>query len=138
MLYLDHAATTPTLPEVWEVMRPFAAEHFGNPASAHAAGRKARQALEDARERVASLLGATPDEVIFTSGATEANNLALFGLAGSPPGHILTSPIEHPCVTGPLNQLAARGFAVEYLPVDSYGTVPIEAFRERVRPDTRL
>jgi cysteine desulfurase len=138
MLYLDHAATTPVLPEVWEAMRPYAVEHFGNPASAHAAGRKARQALEDARERVAALLGASPDEVIFTSGATEANNLALFGLAGSPPGHILTSPIEHPCVTGPLNQLAARGFAVEYLPVDSYGTVPIEAFRERVRPDTRL
>src|SRR5829696_5587446 len=109
MIYLDHAATTPVLPEVWEAMRPFAVEHFGHPASAHAAGRKARQALEDARERVARCLGAEPGEVIFTSGATEANNLALFGLAGSPPGHILASPIEHPCVVEPLRQLAARG-----------------------------
>src|SRR5262245_59232796 len=121
MIYLDHASTTPVLPEVWEAMRPFAVEHFGNPASAHAAGRKARQALEDARERIASLLGASPDEVIFTSGATEANNLAIFGLAGSPPGHILASPIEHPCVMEPLRQLAGRGFEVQYLLVDQTG-----------------
>jgi cysteine desulfurase len=138
MLYLDHAATTPTLPEAWEAMRPYTAEHFGNPASAHAAGRRARQALEAARERVAACLGALPDEVIFTSGATEANNLALFGLAGSPPGHILASPIEHPCVTEPLKQLAARGFEVEYLPVEPTGSVSVDAFRERLRPDTRL
>jgi cysteine desulfurase len=138
MIYLDHAATTPTFPEVWEAMRPFMAEQFANPASAHAAGRKARQALEGARERVARCLGASPDEVIFTSGATEANNLALFGLAGSPPGHILASPIEHPCVTEPLKQLAARGFEVEYLPVGGNGIVSVDAFRERLRPDTRL
>jgi cysteine desulfurase len=138
LIYLDHAATTPMLPEVWEAMRPFSVENFGNPASAHAAGRKARQALEDSRERIANILGASPDEVIFTSGATEANNLALFGLAGSPPGHILASPIEHPCVAEPLKQLAARGFKVEFLPVDSHGTVSVEVFRERVRPDTRL
>ena len=138
MLYLDHAATTPTRPEVWEAMRPFLAEHFGNPASAHAAGRRARRALDDARERVARCLGASPDEVVFTSGATEANNLALFGLAGSPPGHLLASPVEHPCVTEPLRQLAARGFEVEYLPVGPDGVVTVEAFRERLRPDTRL
>ena len=138
MLYLDHAATTPTLPEVWEAMRPFMAEHFGNPASAHAAGRQARRALDDARKRVAHCLGASPDEVIFTSGATEANNLALFGLAGSPPGHILASPIEHPCVTEPLKQLAARGFTVESVPVGPNGIASVDAFRERVRPDTRL
>ncbi|HEX3147000.1 MAG TPA: cysteine desulfurase family protein [Gemmataceae bacterium] len=138
MLYLDHAATTPMLPEVWEAMRPFAAENFGNPASAHTAGRKARQALEDARERIANCLGASPDEVIFTSGATEANNLALFGLAGSPPGHILASPIEHPCVMEPLRQLAARGFDVEYLPVDVNGIVSVDKFRECFRSDTRL
>jgi cysteine desulfurase len=97
-----------------------------------------RQALEDARERVARCLGASADEVIFTSGATEANNLALFGLAGSPPGHILASPIEHPCVTEPLKQLAARGFEVEYLQVGRDGIVSVDAFRERRRPDTRL
>src|SRR5262249_29471117 len=83
-------------------------------------------------------LGASPDEVIFTSGATEANNLAIFGLAGSPSGHILASPIEHPCVTEPLKQLAARGFEVEYLPVDGRGIVSVDAFRDRLRPNTRL
>src|SRR5262245_54550028 len=83
-IYLDHNATTPLLPQAWEAMRPFTAEAFGNPSSAHAAGRKARQALEDAREKLATLLGAFPDEVTFTSGATEANNLAVFGLQSDP------------------------------------------------------
>src|SRR5436309_14851873 len=134
MIYLDHASTTPVLPEVWEAMRPYAVEHFGNPASAHAAGRKARQALEDARERVAALLGASPDEVIFTSGATEANNLALFGLAGSPPGHILASPIEHPCVLEPLGRLARQGFTLDWFPVDRTGVVRVEALPELLLP----
>src|SRR5262245_20091685 len=95
----------------------------GNPASAHAAGRRARQVLEPAREQVAELLHAEPGEVIFTSGATEANNLALFGLAGDPPGRILASPIEHPCVVEPLQRLTTRGFTVEELPVDRSGLV---------------
>jgi cysteine desulfurase len=147
LIYFDHASTTPVLPEVWEAMRPYAVEHFGNPASAHAAGRKARRALEDARERIALCLDASPDEVIFTSGATEANNLAIFGLAGSPvsptrergsAGHILASPIEHPCVVEPLRQLAARGFDVEYLPVDRCGIVSADEFQKRLRPDTQL
>ena len=107
-------------------MRPFLLENFGNPSSSHAFGRKARQALEDARERIASLLDAFPDEVIFTSGATEANNLALFGLAGDPPGHILASAIEHPCIIEPIKQLAARGFDVEWLPVQENGSVSAE------------
>jgi cysteine desulfurase len=123
MIYLDYNATTPVLPEVAEAMRPFLMEEFGNPSSAHALGRKARKALEDARERVAELLGAFPDEVIFTSGATEANNLALFGLAREPPGHILASPIEHPCVVEPLRQLEARGFTIEWLRVGRDGVV---------------
>src|SRR5256885_5236488 len=84
-IYLDHNATTPLRPEAWEAMRPLMTETFGNPSSAHAVGRKARQALEDAREQVAALLGAFPDEVTFTSGATEANNLAVFGLGPTPP-----------------------------------------------------
>jgi cysteine desulfurase len=109
------------LPEAWEAMRPAAAEAFGNPASAHAAGRQARRLLDDAREKVAALLAAHPDEVVFTSGATEANNLALFGLAGDPPGRVVASPVEHPCVAEPLRQLAARGFAIEWLPVDGRG-----------------
>ncbi|WP_315854202.1 cysteine desulfurase family protein [Gemmata palustris] len=112
-IYLDHNATTPLLPEVWDAMRPLMTETFGNPSSAHAIGRKARQALEDAREKIAGLLGAHPDEVTFTSGATEANNLAIFGLMGrggeqrqpAPP-----SPLpkgkgekENPSPTPPLN-----------------------------------
>jgi cysteine desulfurase len=132
MIYLDHASTTPMLPEVWEAMRPYAVEHFGNPASAHSIGRKARQALEDARESIARCLNASPDEVIFTSGATEANNLAIFGLAGSPPGHILSSPIEHPCVLEPLKQLVARGFTVEFLPVARDGIATVDASRPRL------
>jgi cysteine desulfurase len=122
-IYLDHNATTPLLPQAWEAMRPVMAEAFGNPASAHHAGRQARRYLEDAREKVAALLEAHPDEVIFTSGATEANNLALFGLAGNPPGRILASPIEHPCVIEPLKQLAARCFDIAWLPVDGRGIV---------------
>jgi cysteine desulfurase len=138
MIYLDHAATTPVLPEARDAMLRAQAEAPGNPASAHAAGRRARQVLENARERVASLLHAEPSEVIFTSGATEANNLALFGLAGDPPGHILAGPIEHPCVVEPLNQLAARGFEIEYVPVGRDGIVDIAGLTTHIRADTRL
>src|SRR6266550_4577717 len=104
LIYLDHNATTPLLPAVWEAMRPYFVDLCGNPASSHQAGRHARQALENARERFAHLLDAHPDEVIFTSGATEANNLAIFGLCGDPPAHLLASPIEHPSVADPLRQ----------------------------------
>src|SRR4051794_35325294 len=104
-IYLDNNATTPLLPAVWEAMRLFALDTPGNPASSHHVGRKARQALEEARERTARLLGADSGEVIFTSGATEGNNLALFGLAGPAPSHLLLSPVEHPCVLEPARQL---------------------------------
>ncbi|MFL5339275.1 MAG: cysteine desulfurase family protein, partial [Gemmataceae bacterium] len=135
MLNLDHNATAPLRTDAFEAMRPWLTGPAGNPASAHAAGRRARRALEDAREEIAALLGAFPDEVIFTSGATEANNLALFGLAGEPPGRILASPIEHPCVIEPLQQLAGRGFTVEWLPVTSDGIVePVPPAHD----DTRL
>src|SRR4051812_2133283 len=97
-IYLDANATTPVVPEVWDAMRPWLGERPGNPASSHHAGRRARQALEDARERIAALLDAHPDEVIFTSGATEANNLALFGLAPPAPAVLVTSAVEHPSV----------------------------------------
>ena len=138
LIYLDNNATTPLLPAVWEAMRPFAVEAYGNPASAHRAGRRARQGLEDARERTAALLGARPDEVVFTSGATEANNLALFGLAGDPPAHLLASPVEHPSVSEPLRQLAAAGFALDELPVDAQGAVDADALPRLLRSDTRL
>jgi cysteine desulfurase len=138
LIYLDNNATTPVLPAVWDAMRPFLTDVYGNPASAHQAGRRARRALEDAREVVAALLGARPDEVLFTSGATEANNLALFGLAGAPPGHLLAGPIEHPSVVEPLRQLERRGFTVDWLPVNAGGTVRAEALAQLLRPDTRL
>jgi cysteine desulfurase len=137
-IYLDNNASTPVLPAVWEAMRPFLSEVHGNPASAHQFGRQARRALEDAREKIAALLDAHPDEVLFTSGATEANNLALFGLTGELPGHLLASPVEHPCVVEPLQQLARRGFSLELLPVDATGVVRPESLSERLRPDTRL
>ena len=138
LIYLDNNATTPMLPAVWEAMRPFAVEAYGNPASAHAAGRRARRGLEDAREQTAALLGARPDEVVFTSGATEANNLALFGLAGDPPGRLLASPVEHPSVSEPLRQLAASGFVLEELPVDAEGVVDAHALSRLLRSDMRL
>jgi cysteine desulfurase len=137
-IYLDNNATTPMLPAVWEAMQPFVNDIHGNPASAHAVGRRARQALEDAREQTAALLGAHADEVVFTSGATEANNLALFGLAGDPPGHLVSTLIEHPCVIEPLRQLEARGFSVDWLPVDPSGIVQAGALPDLLRPDTRL
>ncbi len=138
IIYLDYASTTPMLAEAADAMRPWLTGAPGNPASAHAAGRRARRALEDAREHVAELLGAIPDEVLFTSGATEANNLAIFGLCGDPPGHLLAAPIEHPCVIEPLNELARRGFELEWLTVDATGRVDPEEIARRRRPDTRL
>lgn len=135
-IYLDANATTPLLPAVAEAMAPYWSA-AGNPASAHAGGRQARRALEDAREQVASLLGAHPDEVIFTSGATEANNLAVFGLAGSPPGRVVASPIEHPSVAEPLRQLATAGFDVAYLPISADGVVPADALAG-IGTDVRL
>jgi cysteine desulfurase len=139
-IYLDHHATTPLLPEAWAAMQPLMAENFGNPSSAHHAGRKARKQLEDARETVARLLGADPDEVIFTSGATEANNLAIFGLVQSEhkPSHLLAAPIEHPCVIEPLKHLEAHGCRIDWLPVTASGHVETTSVLERIRDDTRL
>lgn len=137
-IYLDNNATTALLPAVWESMQPYLTETFGNPASAHAPGRRARRALEDARDTIAGRLGADADDVIFTSGATEANNLALFGLCGEPPGRVLASPIEHPSVAEPLRRLAENGFALDLLPVDRCGLVHTSSLAESLRPDTRL
>jgi cysteine desulfurase len=137
-IYLDSCATTPVLPEVWEAMRPFLTDIYGNPASAHGAGRRARLALEDAREQTAALLEARPDEVVFTSGATESNNQAIFGLVGEPPGLLIASTIEHPCVNEPLRRLEQSGFRVEWLPVDATGVVQHEGLPRLPGPETRL
>jgi len=135
LIYLDNNATTPMLPAVLDAMRPYMTDSYGNPASAHQAGRRGRQALEDAREQIAAIMGAYPDEVVFTSGGTEANNLALFGLAGElraltqpgSPGHIITSSIEHPSVAEPILQLEKQGgFTVDRLPVHREGVIDMD------------
>ena len=125
-IYLDHAATTPVRTEVFEAMRPFLTEAFGNPSSAHSFGRAARAALDDAHERVAARLNAEAREIVFTSGGTEANNLALKGAAwaGKGRGHrIVTSAIEHHAVGHALRYLEKFGFEIVELPVDRYGRV---------------
>jgi cysteine desulfurase len=137
-IYLDHNSTTPLLPEVVEAMRPHWHKNFGNPASAHQFGRRARQALEAARERVAQSLDAEPSQVLFTSGATEANNLALFGATVPESSRIIASPIEHPSVSGPLAELARRGIDVQFLPVDLTGVVRAEALPPMLGKDVAL
>ena len=126
MIYLDHAATTPLRREVLDAMLPFLTESFGNPSSAHSFGRTARAALDEAHERVATRLRAEPREIVFTSGGTEANNLALKGAAwaGKAHGHrIVTSAVEHHAVGHTLRYLEKFGFEVVELPVDRYGRV---------------
>jgi cysteine desulfurase len=125
-IYLDHAATTPLRGEVLEAMLPFLTTDFGNPSSAHSFGRTARAALDEAHERVAARLNAEPREIVFTSGGTEANNLALKGAAWAGKGHghrIVTSAVEHHAVGHTLRYLEKFGFEVVELPVDRYGRV---------------
>ncbi|NTX38065.1 cysteine desulfurase [Myxococcus sp. CA033] len=127
-LYLDHNATTPVDPEVVDAMLPYLREHFGNPSSAHPYGRRAHEALEMARAQVAALIGAKPSEILFTSGGTEANNLAIRGTAEARAErrHLLTSTIEHPATTLPCDALEWRGWRVTWLPVDAEGRVRVE------------
>ena len=138
-IYLDYNATTPLDPEVAEAMRPFLAEVFGNPSSSHETGIIARQAVEKARGSLAKLLNANADEIIFTGGGTEANNLALKGYAFAHAGkgrHIITSAVEHPAVTEVCNFLGTMGFEISYLPVDGFGMVNPEDFKNAIRPGT--
>jgi len=125
-IYLDHAATTPLREEVLAAMSPYLTEHFGNPSSLHATGRRARQGLDEARESVAAILGAKPREVVFTSGGSESDNLAIKGAAWAASArgrHIVTSSIEHKAVLHTCAILERSGFEVTYLPVDRYGRV---------------
>ena len=126
MIYLDHAATTPIDPEVLEAMLPFLTEHYGNPSSLHASGRRARQGLDEARETVARILGAKPREIVFTGGGSESDNLAIKGVAWAASArgrHIITSAVEHKAVLNSCAILERSGFEVSYLPVDRYGRV---------------
>jgi cysteine desulfurase len=125
-IYLDHAATTPLRPEVLEAMLPYLTEHHGNPSSIHASGRRARQGLDEAREQIAAIIGCKPREIVFTSGGTEADNLALKGIAwaSSAKGrHVVTSSVEHKAVMNAAAMLERHGFTVTYLPVDGHGRV---------------
>ena|SRR6476661_802145 len=143
LIYLDHHATTPCDPLVVEAMLPYFTAQFGNPSSAHAAGTRTADAVQQAREQVASLVGAQPGEVIFTSGATEANNLALLGYARaaratSSRRRIVISAIEHKAIINPAKQLAREGFEIVTLPVDNQGTVDLSAAADAITPDTLL
>jgi cysteine desulfurase len=139
-IYLDHNATTPLLPEVVDAMLPYLREHFGNPSSGHILGLRARTAVAKAREQVAALLGCDADEVIFTSGGTEANNLAIRGVVASHPGrkHVVTSVIEHPATLRPCEWLESQGWRLSRVGVDCDGRVQLDAIATAIGPDTAL
>jgi cysteine desulfurase len=140
-IYFDHNATTPLHPTVWQAMQPFLTEVFGNPSSPHTEGLQARDAVEEARERVARLIGARAEEIIFTSGGTEADNFAILGsvLARQRQGgHIVTSQIEHPAVLGSCRALETQGFRVTRLPVGSGGTIGPDDLANLLTDDTLL
>jgi cysteine desulfurase len=139
--YFDHAATTPLHPQVREAMLPYLGEEaYGNPSSLHRLGAQARTAMEQARQRMADLLHCQPQEITWTSGGTEANNLAIFGIArhfqNRPQKHLITTPIEHPCILNPCRLLEELGWEVTYLPVDHTGRVSPEAVAQAIRPHT--
>ena len=140
-IYLDHNATTPLRPEVLEVMLPVLREFFGNPSSVHSEGRKARVFLDEAREKVAGLIGANPGEIIFTSGGTESNNLAILGVALSREkrnARIITSTVEHPSVLNPSKQLEQLGFEIDRLPVNAEGRIDLDQLKDTIQDSTVL
>lgn len=134
---MDANATTPLLPEVFEAMRPFYLEHYGNASSIHQQGQQARSAVDRAREAIAGLLHCRPAEVVFTSGGTESDNLALFGVL-SPGDHLITSAIEHHAVLHAAQSLESRGVEVTFLPVTPQGIVEPTALLTALKPNTRL
>src|SRR6202034_2607229 len=136
-IYLDNNATTPVLPEVFEAMRPYFGEHFGNASSIHHHGQETRAAVERARDFVALLLGCRSAEIVFTSGGTEADNLAIAGLT-SAGDHIITSSIEHHAVLHACKHLEETGCDVTYLPVDGRGLVDPDDVRRALRASTKL
>lgn len=141
-VYLDYAATTPVDPRVLKAMQPYFSEKFGNTMSLHSFGQEAKLALEESRQTLADLIGAKLNEIIFTSSATESNNLALKGIAMNMPkgrhaNHIIISSIEHPCVDEAAKWLS-RGFKITKIPVDKYGQVNPEDIRAAIRPETIL
>jgi cysteine desulfurase len=136
-VYLDNNATTPVLPEVFEAMRPYFAEHFGNASSIHHHGQETRAAVERARESVAALVGCRASEIVFTSGGTEGDNLAISGLARAG-DHVISSTIEHHAVLNSCKHLESMGCEVTYVPVDGRGLVDPDDVRRALRPNTKL
>ncbi len=138
-VYLDHNASTPVHPEVLEAMLPYFSERFGNPSSIHGFGREAREGLDTARERIAGFLRVGKEEVVFTSGGTESDNMAIKGVAAARGrGHLITSAVEHHAVLRTCETLAKQGFDLTVLPVDGYGMVSPDDVRRAIRPDTIL
>ncbi len=140
-VYLDHNATTPVHPEVVKAMLPYFGEHFGNPSSVHSFGQEARRALDEARAAVAAGIGARSDEIVFTSGGTESDNIAVTGVARALSGqgrHIITSKIEHHAVLSTCQQLAGSGFELTEVPCDGQGVVDPQSVKDALRKDTVL
>jgi len=138
---MDHSATTPVAAEVLEAMLPFFSDKFGNASSLHGFGREAKEALEGSRDKVARLLHADPGEIVFTSGGTESDNLALQGIAyknRNSGRHIITSCIEHPAILETCRSLEQEGFSVTYLPVNREGLIELSELERAIRPDTIL
>jgi cysteine desulfurase len=140
-VYLDYAATTPVDPRVLEAMLPYFTTRAGNASSLHGFGQEARAAVDEARARVATAIGARPSEIVFTSGATESDNLAVAGVALATEGrgrHVVTTAIEHHAILEACRALEGRGYAVTYVPVDRRGIVDPDDIRRALRPDTVL
>ena len=139
-IYLDHNATTPVLPEVVDAMLPWLREHFGNPSSNHVYGDRAKKAVANARAQVATLIGCQPDEVYFTSGGTEANNLAIRGITAARPehNHIVTSVIEHPATAEPCNYLEKQGYDITRVAVDGTGMIRLDGVESALSKNTAL
>ncbi len=138
-IYLDYAATTPTDPRVAKVMKPYFSKIYGNASSLHETGQEARRAIDQARKKIAGFINAHPEEIIFTSGGTEADNLAIKGVfygSNLPHKHIITSKIEHHAVLEPCQFLERQGAQVTYLPVDKYGLVNLIKLREAIKDET--
>lgn len=140
-LYLDHAATTPVDPKVFVSMKPYFTAEFGNPSALYGLGRRALQAVTDARKEIATVLHALPENIIFTSGGSESDNLAIFGIAeahAQKGKHIITTPIEHHAVIHPMDELKKRGFEITEIPVNEFGLADPAKVAKAIRPDTIL
>ncbi|MGE5417662.1 MAG: cysteine desulfurase NifS [Acidobacteriota bacterium] len=140
-IYMDHSATTPVDPEVFQAFNPYYYDSYGNPSSVHSAGQIARKGVEQARDSIALLINASPEEIIFTSGGTEADNQAIIGYLeakGKPGDHIITSAIEHHAVLETCQYLSKQGYELTILPVDKYGQVSPGELRRALRSDTKL